>query len=259
MKKDQEISKLVARLNREAAARDAEAAEVANLQGSLDALRPAYESRGDANKIYEEMLTSQKKELRSMQNAYDSTRTDLEQCLSSANRVDSAEAKQVLEAVEESIVAKGYGGPLDEIAGAIKDAMEQALGPQLGNSGDMSGVPVMKTDTAVDATQDIFQKLKDTVDRTGEASGIVSSSTETEKRVPDVPTHWQSEPEALAADFQRLMSKLRRTPQPEATPRPLQNKLADSWNHVAQSREIKEKSVQLPDALGEKVRTLVSE
>lgn len=218
-KKDQEISELVSRLNQEAAARDA---EVAQLRGSLDSLRPAYESRGDAIKIYEDIMVSQKQDLKKMRNAYDSTKSDLEQCLSSANHVDSAEAKQVLEAVEDTMAGQEgvqVGGPLSEIAGAIKNAMEQAVGPALGNSGE----------------------------------GIATDAT-----LADEPT-------ALTADFEKLMNKLKSgkvakaTTSSEGVQKPLQDQLAESWNHASSARAIKDRSVELPDALGEKVRALAAE
>lgn len=232
-KKDQEISELVSRLNQEAAARDA---EVAQLRGSLDSLRPAYESRGDAIKIYEDIMVSQKQDLKKMRNAYDSTKSDLEQCLSSANHVDSAEAKRVLEAVEDTMAGQEgvqVGGPLSEIAGAIKNAMEQAVGPALGNSG-----------------KGIIAQGEGII---AQGEGITTDAT-----LADEPT-------ALTADFEKLMNKLKSgkvakaTTSSEGVQKPLQDQLAESWNHASSARAIKDRSVELPDALGEKVRALAAE
>lgn len=229
--KDQEISELVSRLNKESAARDAEVAEVAKLQGSLNSLRPAYESRGDALKHYEDIMVSQKQDLQKMRSAYDSTKDDLEQCLTSANQVDSTEAKELLEAVENTMAGQGYGpsGPFQEITGAITKAMEEALGSGNGISGnEQESVAAVASQESVGSQSD-------------------------------------NEPDALAEDFRKLMSKLSKgvngklAPSSEPAKKPLQDQLTEAWTNVATSRTMKDKSGELPDALGEKVRALASE
>jgi chromosome segregation ATPase len=267
--KDKEISQLVSRLNEESAQRDA---EVAKLQGSLNSLRPAYDSRGDAVKMYEDIMVEQNHELKSLQNAhqsirkaYHSTQADLEKCLTSANHVDSTEAKEVLEAVQGTMAgaAGETEGPLAEIAGAIKDAVTQALGPQLGKGQE----PVPVVDTTQDTSQETsavsetFKNLKKVLGA-GAAAATGAQTTAESESYPPVPSHWDNEPEVLAADFEKLMSKLRRAPDAKVSTKadkPLEDTLAASWENAATARKIHKKSVQLPGSLGEKVRSLATE
>lgn len=272
--KDEEISKLVDRLNKVAASRDAEAAEVVKLQGSLDALRPAYESRGDAVKMYEDIMKEQNHDLKSvksahekLRDAYHSTEADLEKCLFSENQVDSIEAKEVLEAVEAGLegtmagalgeVGEHSGNPLQEIVGAMKEAMTQALGPQYGNPG--AAVPVVEQGTtqeksAVDKTQQTLQNLKESLSVGAAAAGATSTQSSEENN--NVPSHFDSEPEALTTDFERLLSKLGNS----AAGKPVnKDTLAASWEHAASARKIHERSVELPNDLAGKVRTLAAE
>merc|ERR1719453_2417516 len=119
-----------------------------------------------------------------MRNAYDSTKDDLEQCLASASHVDSAEAKQVLEAVESTMAGQGGdsgSGPLQEIAGAIKNAMEQAVGP--GKGMQESIVPVANQENIAaqsgnepDALTEDFRKLMSKLSRGGNGEAVTSST-----------------------------------------------------------------------------------